>query len=101
MFLNVYNFVIELLYNFVSVALDIIYIGIFFYVYHNYIMSKEIKYLQQKIKSQEKYIDDNLKRIGKDIENLCYVCETNYDRIREIIDVLSNIVDKYEYKDKL
>lgn len=92
MFLNVYNFVIELLHNFVSVALDLIYIGIFFYVYHNYIMSKEIKYLQQKIKSQEKYIDDNLKQIGKTFEDMCSAIEINHDNIKELTEVVEKIV---------
>ena len=92
MFLNVYNFVIELLHNFVSVALDLIYIGIFFYVYHNYIMSKEIKYLQQKIKSQEKYIDDNLKQIGKTFEDMCSAIEINHDNIKELTEVVERIV---------
>jgi len=91
MFLNVYNFVIQLLHNFVSVALDIIYIGIFFYVYHNYIMSKEIKYLQQKIKSQEKYIDDTLKQIGKTIEDMCSAIEINHDNIKELTEVVERI----------
>lgn len=92
MFLNVYNFIIELLHNFVSVALDLIYIGIFFYVYHNYIMSKEIKYLQQKIKSQEKYIDDNLKQIGKTFEDMCSAIEINHDNIKELTEVVERIV---------
>ena len=91
MFLNVYNFIIELLHNFVSVALDLIYIGIFFYVYHNYIMSKEIKYLQQKIKSQEKYIDDNLKQIGKTFEDMCSAIEINHDNIKELTEVVERI----------
>ena len=92
MFLNVYNFIIELLHNFVSVALDLIYIGIFFYVYHNYIMSKEIKYLQQKIKSQEKYIDDNFKQIGKTFEDMCSAIEINHDNIKELTEVVERIV---------
>jgi hypothetical protein len=55
-------------------------------------MSKEIKYLQQKIKSQEKYIDDNFKQIGKTFEDMCSAIEINHDNIKELTEVVERIV---------
>lgn len=47
MFLNITIFITELINNFVSVALDIVYIGAFFYVYHNFIAYEDFSRLKK------------------------------------------------------